>query len=52
MPYLEQELRVSSETFPIMLLVDGEDDLIADDFEVDVHDFEHGPEWVKGPNTQ
>ena len=49
--YLEQDLGVSSETLPVMLLIDGEDYLIADDFDVDVPDFEHSPEWVKGPST-
>ncbi len=30
---------------PVLLLIDGEDYLIADDFELDVPEFEHRPEW-------
>jgi hypothetical protein len=30
---------------PVVLLMDGDDYIVADDFEVDVPDFEHRPEW-------
>lgn len=32
-----------------MLLIDGEDYLIAEDFEVDVPEFEHNTDWVTSP---
>ncbi len=30
---------------PVLFLIDGEDYIIADDFEVDVPEFQHKPEW-------
>ena len=47
--YLEQEPLIRSEPLPVMLLIDGEDYLIAEDFEVDVPEFEHDADWVKSP---
>jgi hypothetical protein len=47
--YLKQDALVPSEPSPIMLLIDGEDYLIAEDFEVDVPRFEHARDWVKNP---
>ena len=47
--YLEQEPMVPSGPLPVMLLIDGEDYLIAEDFEVDVPEFEHNPDWVTRP---
>ena len=47
--YLEQEPLIPSETLPVMLLIDGEDYLIAEDFDVDVPEFEHNPDWVTSP---
>jgi hypothetical protein len=44
--YLDQAPPVPSETLPIMLLIDGEDCVIAEDFEVDAPDFEHDADWV------
>ena len=39
--YLEHERWTPPEPLPVMLLVNDEDYLIADDFEVDVPGFEH-----------
>jgi hypothetical protein len=47
--YLEQEPLIPSETLPVMLLIDGEDYLIAQDLEVDMPEFEHNPDWVTSP---
>jgi hypothetical protein len=47
--YLEQEPLPPSETLPVMLLIDGEDYLIAEDFEVDVPEFEHHRDWITNP---
>lgn len=47
--YLEQEPLIPSEPLPVMLLIDGEDYLIAEDFEVDVPEFEHNTDWVTSP---
>lgn len=33
------------QTTPVILLIDGFDYIIADDFELDVPDFDHRPEW-------
>lgn len=43
--YLEQE-PIPPRDVPVMLLIDGEDYLIAENFEVDVPEFEHDPDWV------
>ncbi|KKM70600.1 hypothetical protein LCGC14_1439070 [marine sediment metagenome] len=32
---------------PVLLLIDGDDYIIADDFELDVPHFQHNPEWFK-----
>jgi hypothetical protein len=34
------------EPLPVMLVIDGDDYLIAADLEVDVPEFEHHPDWV------
>ena len=32
---------------PVLFLIDGDDYVIAKDFEVDVPEFEHRPEWFR-----
>lgn len=32
---------------PVLFLIDGHDYIIADDFEVDVPEFLHKPEWFR-----
>lgn len=39
--------RPQPKTLPVLLLIDGSDYIIADDFEIDVPRFEHRPEWCK-----
>lgn len=39
--------RPEARTMPILFLIGGTDYIIADDFVVDVPDFEHRPEWFK-----
>ena len=35
---------------PVVFLIDGDDYIVADDFEVDVPDFIHKPEWFEPPS--
>jgi hypothetical protein len=44
--YLQQEALTAPEPLPVMLVIDGDDYLIAADLEVDVPEFEHNPDWV------
>jgi hypothetical protein len=44
--YFGAPVEVSDQPLPVMLLIDDEDYLIAEDFDVDVPDFEHDSAWV------
>jgi hypothetical protein len=44
--YFGAPVEVSDRPLPVMLLIDDEDYLIAEDFDVDVPDFEHDSAWV------
>jgi hypothetical protein len=50
--YLKQEPLPPPEKLPVMLLIDAEDYLIAEDFEVDVPEFEHHPDWITSTTTE
>ncbi len=39
--------RPEAKAMPVLFLIDGYDYIIADDFEIDVPEFKHRPEWFK-----
>lgn len=47
LPWVEHREPLSSPPLPVMFLIDGEDYIVADDFDVDVPDFVHGEGWIK-----